>query len=930
MRSSQLACSFILVLLFLGVWLPMPWGQTGVNQVRTGSWASMGPSSLQDCGTGSPVDLCSGRVTAIAIDPNHPETIYVGGAQGGVWKSTDNGTTWAPLMDKLTDGSLAIGSIAIAPNGDIYVGTGEGNNSGDSYYGAGVLKSTDDGRTWVQLSASKFSRSTFTKLVASPTQGNIIASTNSGQTSSSTASLSIDPGVPLGIYLSLDSGKTWTMTLNATYEASDIVIDPSDPSTVYAAVDGGIYVSKDGGQTWSGALSGGLPSPQDVGRINLGISFSSHLTIFAAIEYITGSRTEGRLYQTTDGGSSWSLVNPPRTPRGQGGFCGDQCDYDMFVAVDPTDPNIIYLGGLDLYRTTDGGNTWTDLGGYVGYIHPDQHAFAFSPASHATIYVGNDGGVWSASNANTCSPESCWTNLNSGLGLLQFQSIAAHPTNKIVFLGGTQDNGALLHNESSPVWTEVTSGDGGWVAFDPSDPLTIYHAFPWPEGGLERSSDGGSNWISITDTTNGVDTNDKALFYVPVAMDPTSSNTLYLGTYRLYKTTSRGDVWVLPSPGLAFSPSGGCSVSKKEDCISAIAVAPSNGQYVYVGTNTGKLFVSADGGSNFKRIDHGLPSVPITKIATDPAVPTVAYVTFSGFGTGHVFLSANTGLSWSDLSSNLPDLPTNAILLGSGGKTVYVGTDRGVYSSIDNGHSWALMSGGLPPVAVVDLTFAADGKLVAATHGRGIWVYTTKILVTFAEEPPGASVTIDGVQYTTQQLLASIFEWENGTTHTMQVTANILGSPGVRYVFQHWTDGSKDLSRSITVTKHGEYSALFNTQYELKIISDFGNPQGNGWYDAGSKATFSVTSPTPEPGLIGLLGGKIVFQAWTGNAVGSSPTSTIIMNEPKTVHATWRTDNSQAYITLAVLIAVAAGAIVLFLRKRRPPTSETQEGIPSA
>jgi photosystem II stability/assembly factor-like uncharacterized protein len=929
MRSGQLTCLLVLVPLFLGVWLPTSYGQVNAEQVQSGSWASMGPSSLQNCGTGSPVDLCSGRVTAIAIDPNNPETIYVGGAQGGVWKSTDNGTTWSPLMDELADGSLAVGSIAIAPNGDIYVGTGEGNNSGDSYYGAGILKSTDGGRTWTRLGASTFGRSTFTKLVVDPKQGSIVASTNTGQTSSSTANLRVDPGVPLGVYVSLDGGNTWTLTLNATYEASDIVIDPSDSSIVYAAVDGGVYVSKDGGLSWAGALVGGLPSPRDVGRINLGISASSHLTLFAAIEDISSNPTRGWLYQTTDGGSSWSLVNLPRTPRGQGGFCGDQCDYDMLVAVDPADSNTIYLGGLDLYRTTDGGSTWTDLGGYAGYIHPDQHAFAFSPVSHTTIYVGNDGGVWSASDANTCLPESCWTNLNSGLGLLQFQSVATHPTDKFVFLGGTQDNGALLHNESSSVWTEVAGGDGGWVAFDPYNPLIIYHAFPWPEGGLERSIDGGANWVSITDTTNGVNTNDKGLFYVPVAMDPTSSSTMYIGTYRLYKTTSRGNIWTLPSPGLSFSPSGGCSVTRKEDCISAIAVAPSNGQYVYVGTNTGKFFVSTDGGSNFRRIDQGLPSKPITKIAVDPTVPTDAYVTFSGFGTGHVFFTANTGQSWLDISSNLPALPTNVIILGSGGNVIYVGTDRGVYASMDKGHSWVLLGGGLPRVAVVDLAFAADGKLVAATHGRGIWIHTTKILVTFAEEPAGVSVAIDGVQYTSQQLLVNIFEWENGTTHAMQVTAIILGNSGVRYAFQHWTDGSKDLSRSITVTKHGDYSALFNTQYELKVISDFGNPQGGGWYDAGSKATFSITSLSPQPGLLGLLGGKVVFQGWTGYVVAGSPTSTITMNGPKTVQAIWRTDNSQAYITVAVLIAAAAAAIVLFLRKRTHRTSKIQGATPS-
>jgi hypothetical protein len=291
-----------------------------VEQVQSGSWASVGPSSLQDCGTGSQVDICSGRVTAIAIDPNHPEIIYVGGAQGGVWKSTDNGTSWFPLTDELIDGSLAVGSIAIAPNGDIYVGTGEGNNSGDSYYGAGILRSTDGGKTWIRLGASTFGRSTFTKLVINPTRGTIIASTNVGHTSSSTTGLHVDPGVPLGVYVSSDGGNTWTLTLIAKDEASDLVLDPSNPLVVYAAVDGGVYVSGDGGSTWTGPLAGGLPSTESVGRVNLGISASAHLTVFAAIEDTSSDPTQGLLYRTTNGGVFMVMGQPAAHPSRTGRF----------------------------------------------------------------------------------------------------------------------------------------------------------------------------------------------------------------------------------------------------------------------------------------------------------------------------------------------------------------------------------------------------------------------------------------------------------------------------------------------------------------------------------------------------------------------------------------------------------------------------------
>ncbi len=932
MRNKELAYSFILVLLVAGLQISPLSGQTAVQQVQSGSWAEMGPSSLQNCGTGSQVDLCTGRVTAIAIDPNNPNTIYVGGAQGGVWKSTDNGATWVALTDQLTDTSLAVGSIAIAPNGDIYVGTGEGNNSGDSYYGSGILKSTDGGNTWTRLAGSTFGKSTFTKLIINPIRGTIIAATNSGHTSSSTVTMNVDPGVPLGVYVSSDGGKTWTLTLKAKNEASDLVLDPLDPSVVYAAVDGAVYVSKDAGSNWTGPMSGGLPKPENVGRVNLGISTSSHLSIFAAIEDTSRTTSQGSLYETNNGGSTWALVNPPPTARRQGGFCADQCDYDMLVAVDPTDPNTIYLGGLDLYRTTDGGSTWIDIGGYVGFIHPDQHAFAFSPTSHSTIYVGNDGGIWSSNSGNTCSPDSCWTDLNYGLGLAQFQSVAAHPSDKTVFLGGTQDNGVLMRNGSSSIWTEVTGGDGGWVAIDPKNPLTMYHAYAWSEGGLERSEDGGANWISITDKTNGVGTDDKGLFYVPVAMDPVSTNTLYLGTYRLYKTTSRGNGWFQPSPGLGFASSGGCSANKKEDCISAIAVAPSNDLYVYVGTTTGKFFASSDGGNSFSENDHGLPTNALTSISVDPASPTKVYATFSGFGAGHVFLSTDVGISWSDISSNLPDVPTNTFAIDASGRSIFAGTDKGVYFSTDQGHGWAVLRGGLPSVSVDALAFAADGKLVAATHGRGVWVYTNRILVTFSEEPPGVSLVIDGVSYSSQQLDSNIFEWVNGTAYTLQVTtATVPGGPGVRYNFVQWNDGLKNLSRTIVASKHGDFSALFKVQYELKVVSSVGNPQGDEWYDEGSNASFSVTSPTPQPGILGLLGGKMIFRGWTGDSTANSAASTIFMDGPKTVQANWASDNSVAEIALAIIITTLVAIVLIVVTRRRHaafPKSESNADSP--
>ncbi len=679
----------------------------------SGTWASVGPAPITGCGAGS-ANQCSGRISAIAVDPSNPTTIYVGGAQGGVWKSTNGGASWIVLYNNQP--SLAVGSIAVDASGKIYVGTGEGNASCDSYYGAGILKSTDGGTTWTQIGASTFSSASISKIAIKPDNAMvIIAMSRAGLISSSTEQCTfvIPAAGSRGVLRSTDGGTTWTNVVSAL-RGYDVVFDPTSPTTVYAAVAvssgtmGQIYKSTDGGATW-GALTGGGFPPSNVGRIALAISGS---TLLAAIE-VTNTAA-GALYRTTDGGTTWTSVSVPLGPFGNtfcsSGLGSGQCWYDLVVAMDPANANNIFLGGYDLHRSTNGGTTWADLGGYTGNIHPDQHAFAFSPSASSTIYAGNDGGVWSSSNGLACSPSSCWTNLNLGLEITQFQFLAAHPTNPQIFFGGTQDNGSPERTGASSVWTMLIGGDGGWTAFDKNNPSTMYHTF----FGIspQRSDDGGVTWTTIT---TGITTSDAAQFYIPMAMDPTTPATLYLGTFRLYKTTNKGNIWYLPAPGLSLT--GGAAIS-------AIAVAPSNGLYVYVGATNGKFFTSTDGGVNFVERDTGLPTRFVTKIAVDPSNPQKVYATFSGFGGGHLFYSANAGTSWSDISSNLPDIPANAVAVDSAGGIIYVGTDVGVFASDNNGASWSVLGTGLPNVTVFDLLFAANGQLLAATHGRSVWRFT--------------------------------------------------------------------------------------------------------------------------------------------------------------------------------------------------------------
>ena len=714
-----------------------------------GMWVPMGPSPIQSCQYGSGA-MCSGRVTAIAPDAIHPGTIYLGGAQGGVWKSTDGGAHWAPLTDNQP--SLATGSITIDPNDVIYVGTGEGNESCDSYYGAGVLKSTDGGSTWAQLGASTFGASAISRIAVNPTSTSaIIASAIEAHYTDSHYGFCNGAGTAAGVYVSTNSGVSWTRTLSATFGSTDLVMDPTTPAIIYAAADGGVYKSSNNGTTWSGPIGGGLPAPSLFNRIGFAISASSHLTVLAAVHNNTSG--EAQLWKSTDGGSSW-LIFP--TPTGIYGpphsWCYPQCWYNLVVAVDPTDPNTVYLGGLDLYRTTDGGTTWTDLGGYAGYLHPDQHAIAFLPTSHTTIFSGNDGGIWVSPNANTCTPISCWTNLNQGLGLTQFVSISTHPTDPNVLFGGTQDNGSNERNATS--WNMLVGGDGGWTGIDRNNPLTMYHAFQYITP--QRSDDGGKNWHAITNGLNPGDTN---IFYDPMAMDPTTPTTLYFGTYRLYKTTTRGDAWFLPSPGLTLS----------NDVINGVAVAPSNGQYVYVVSIFSKFYVSTDGGSTFVERDTGLPPSQFpTSVAVDPGNPQRVAVTFTGLGFGgkHVFMTSNAGVSWIDTTVNLPDIPANSVTIDPAGN-VFIGDDMGVFVLLKGGASWLVLGTGLPHVATFGLVFSANGTLIAATHGRSTWALSFDFSLS-----NGGSRTVAKGQSVTNQINVTM----NGPS-TSQVSLSCSGLP---------------------------------------------------------------------------------------------------------------------------------------------------------
>lgn len=673
----------------------------GKNDSDVGSWQLIGPATMN--GYWGPN---SGRVSAVAVDPTNNQVVYAGAAQGGVWKTTNGGAAWIPLTD--TQASLAIGSIAIDPQNHliIYVGTGEDNGSIDSYYGAGILKSTDGGNTWTNIpgpfAGGGGGGARIGGLAVQPNNSSVVLA----------AVGCCAPG-PAGVYRSTNAGQTWTQVLNVSgSDAYNVIFDPNTPATAYASLNArGIYKSINGGATWTAANGSGataLPLSGN-GRFALAMDPNATTTLWAAIANNATSNLAG-LYKSTDGGNTWT--NLPNTPD----FCQNQCWYDLAMAVQPGNSNVIFAGGAQNFsgsvaQSLDGGNTWT----LYQNIHPDAHAFVFTPDG-STLYIGNDGGMWSTTQIT--STNITWTNLNAGLATEQFYpGLSIDPNNVNIGFGGTQDNGTESYSGTT-TWNVVACGDGGVTLIDSSiNPATVYTNCI--ANSFYKSADGGQTFQSAQ---NGIGGSDRVSWTPPAALDPANPQRLYFGTQYVYQTINGAGLWTAISPDLT---SGGN--------LTAIAVSPVNPNTVWTGSSDSQVSLTQNALAGTTAVwsnvtgTNMLPNRYITAMAADPQQASTAYVTFSGFSgfgdnLGHVFMTANAGATWTDISGNLPNMPVNDIVVDPlQANTFYVATDFGVYYTTNGGTAWATLVTGLPRVAVTSLKLHPSRNLFAATHGRSMW-----------------------------------------------------------------------------------------------------------------------------------------------------------------------------------------------------------------
>ncbi len=673
-----------------------PAAMRGRAFLGAGVWSSIGPRPI----SGGP-GAVSGRVSALAVDPGNPNVLYVGGAQGGIWKSTDAGASWSPRTDDQC--SLAIGSLVVDPinSNIIYAGTGEANLSADSYYGCGILRSIDGGTTWAQFGGSVFD---------TPTGGAYIpAIAVDRSTAGNTFTSVVLAATSGGLFRSTNSGQSWSRVLSGY--ATGVVQDPNTTSIWYAAITftngvRGIYKSGDNGATW-GTASVGLPS-SNIGRVALAIAPSSPNTLYAAIQDdFDGVGSDGALlgiYKTTDGAVTWNPL--PATQA----TCGSQCWYDIVLAVNPGNPQQVMFGGIALFASNDGGNSFFFAG---GGIHVDQHALAFADAS--TLYAGNDGGIYRGT-----LPGFIWETLNNDLALTQFYpGLSLQPGAATGVLGGTQDNGTLEYT-GSPNWTFVLGGDGGYTATDGFTAGVAYGETQWGassgfSGPRRRDALGGQFFLK----TSGINLAEAANFIPPLVMDPVDPQVLYFGASSLYRTADKGENWAAIS--LPAANNGQVdAIGTGSDGLTLYLASSGSGQI--------DLEVTSNLGVTWTPVGAGLPNRIITDIQVDQSDPQTAYLVTSGFGTGHVFKTSTGGAFWQNISGTLPDVPANCVLWIPSRGELYVGTDLGVFFSSDQGVNWTPFVTGLPNVAVFDLVYnLANNTIVAGTHGRGAFAYTLPV-----------------------------------------------------------------------------------------------------------------------------------------------------------------------------------------------------------
>lgn len=731
------------------------------------TWRSIGPSPTTPAFPNN-WGLTSGRINSIAIHPTAPHIILIGAATGGIWRSTDGGANFVPVSDTQVD--LAVGSIAFAKSNPSIVYAGMGD-LGNGYFGTGVLKSTDAGATWARISNDSLPPlGTTAEIEVDRTNPNRVYVLQATRTLTTSYNILNPDGTIYsnGFYLSEDGGVNWRRTLPG--RPRDLAVHPSNPNILYLGMNvvsplgvpagvAGLYKSLDGGASWLPAPIYVAPSGASTSDVRVAVTaapgYSEHVYV------ISGLRTAVNISVSNNGGLTWTSKSTTALDPAQFG-------YNSYIYAAPNDPNTIYIGTRDLYKSDNGGDSWTNLtknfvfratnndypySPFSSTSHPDQHAFAFAPNDANTLYIGNDGGLSKSSDGGAT-----FQSLNASLTLTQFVGISMHPTDPTISYGGTQDNGTQLRIPGTNTWREFSAGDGGRSIVNAANPSMVFTTYIY--GRVYRYTNNGTSGGSViadNATFGEPATGHRIAFYPPMTGNGVDS-TIYFGTYRLFTCTNCDNTSRTHpnAPANWSAPGGAKDLTKQEnvnceaspvptacgDVLSAIGVERKAGaQVIYTGSAKGRVMITQNGGATWTDITSGLPNRFIEHITVDPSNPAVAYVTYGGFGTGHIFRTTNFGANWADIGGTpgqpnaIPNVPVSAFLIDPlKPATLYAGTDIGVFRSTDNGATWATFNNGMLPAVVTGFATSANGMIQLSTYGRGA----------FELSAPTAAYTVNG------------------------------------------------------------------------------------------------------------------------------------------------------------------------------------------
>lgn len=678
--------------------------QRGAYPGFSAPWTVQGPANI------------GARINSVKVHPTNPNIIYIGYSHGGVWKTTNGGTTWSPIFDQQP--FLAIGDIELDPQNPniVYVGTGDLNISGYPFIGDGLWKSPDGGQTWQHIGLEK--QRIVSKIAIHPTNANIIYVATMG--------LPFERNNDRGLYKTTNGGQTWQQILFVSDSTgiADLEMSPGNPNVLYAAgwdrirnnqesiISGNnarIWKSINGGQNWT-MLAGGLPEGP---KSRVGLSISAGDPNYLVSVFVDTTLDIHGMFKTTDGGTTWSALPLDGLDLG---FMGGFGWYFGKIFINPFDPNDLFVCGVELWRSTDGGQNWyqTTPEWWFYEVHADMHDMAFIDAN--TCLLATDGGLYKSSD-NGLS----WLKIEN-IPTSQFYRVAYNPFVSDWYYGGMQDNGMSGGNaDILAEWPRLWGGDGFQAVFHPEDPNIFY--YETQNGNITGTTDGGNDMQS---GDNGIEFSDRRHWDMPYLLSSHDPEIMYAGTYRIYQSYGHLPNWAPISDDLT----DGVVFEGRFHTISTLHESPLDPDLLYVGTTDGNVWRGNPASISWTNITAGLPDRYVSSVKASPNLADRVFVAHTGYKDNdfspRLHRSDDRGDNWTPIAGDLPNLAINDIYIlpGHQDSALFVATDGGIYGTLDGGQHWERLGTGMPIVPVYDLEInPVQRTLIAGTYARSIMTF---------------------------------------------------------------------------------------------------------------------------------------------------------------------------------------------------------------